>query len=95
MSDLPPPPPPMPPPSTPGYVKVGPWPRFLARFIDFLVLLIPNFIFSAILGAGAYGFGASIGAILIYQILSIALYMGYYVFLETSRGRPSARWHSA
>lgn len=95
MSDLPPPPPP-PPPSDPvpgaaasQLVPVGPWPRFAARIIDGLVLLIPNAILAAVLTddtAASFG-GVGTGEDFVYLLASTVLGFAYAVWLEASRGQ--------
>jgi uncharacterized RDD family membrane protein YckC len=98
VSDLPPPPPPPPPGSQPpqpggygqGYgpqqQKAGPWIRFLGRFIDGLVLLIPSAIIAAIVGGGVTDFGTD-GSAVLAGILTTLLGMAYFVWLESTRGQ--------
>jgi len=102
MSSQPPPPPPPPPPPGPPpgpqpgspygpaqLEPIGPWPRFGARIIDNLVLLVPNFILAALLTDEPTGFGGGIGAgeDVLYLLLSTALTYAYAVWLESSRGQ--------
>lgn len=96
MSDFPPPPPPpgpTPPPPPPGGAPqglqpVGPWPRFGARLIDWLVLLIPQLIIGAVIGGGSSTIGvASGGRAWFAGVIGTLLTFGYFVFLETSRGQ--------
>jgi uncharacterized RDD family membrane protein YckC len=100
MSDLPPPPPPPPPPGPPPgelggapvagqLVPVGPWRRFVSRFIDGLVLLIPNLVLAAVLTDGSSAGLAGIGSDddFVYLLLSTALSFAYAVWLEASRGQ--------
>lgn len=97
MSDLPPPPPgsqppppPPPPPGggQPGLEPIGPWPRFGAKLIDFLVLLIPVFIISAIVGGSGTGaLNATSGRAILSTIITTALTFAYFVYLESTRGQ--------
>ena len=95
MSDLPPPPPPPPPssppppPAGPALESVGPWPRFGARFIDGLVLFVPNLLIAlAISGnsassiSGAGGFDN-----VVVGIITTFLGFAYAVWLESTRGQ--------
>lgn len=94
MSDLPPPPggtpPPPPPPggAQPGLEPVGTWPRFGAKIIDYLVLLIPIFIISLIVGGDGTGAVSAIGGrqILASMITTLLIY-AYFVYLESTRGQ--------
>jgi len=69
-------------------VPVGPWPRFGARFIDGLVLFVPNLVLAALLTDGGRGFGgvAAEGSFL-YLLVTTFLGFGYAVWLESSRGQ--------
>ena len=96
------PPPPPPPPPTGGFTPPAPAPgayagqtqaatygvRLGARFIDALILLIPGFIISLVIGGGAssvmsasFGFRAWLSG-----VISAALYIAYYGYLESERG---------
>lgn len=93
MSDVPPPPPPpsdhVPNPAAGQLVPVGPWPRFAARIIDGLVLLIPNAILAAVLTddtATTFG-GVGTGEDFAYLLATTALGFAYAVWLEASRGQ--------
>jgi uncharacterized RDD family membrane protein YckC len=96
-----PPPPPPPPPPAPGYQPAGSMAgqtadlgiRIGARLIDAVILMIVQFaiIVPIIIGAmfsdvSGFGFGWSIGT-LVMQILVAVLYIGYFAFLESSRGQ--------
>jgi uncharacterized RDD family membrane protein YckC len=84
-----------PPPATP----TGPQPgglldRFLARLIDgILIAIVQGILVSAIIvgaimdsSGGFYG-GASYGASVVSGIVSAALYIGYFAYMESSRGQ--------
>lgn len=70
--------------------------RFLARLIDFIILAVVNFVvvvtivMGAVLSAGTggmgFGFGFS-GWGLVSSVISAAIYIGYFAFLESSRGQ--------
>jgi uncharacterized RDD family membrane protein YckC len=67
---------------------VGPWPRFGARFIDGLVLFIPTIIIAGIVGAGTSPMGGGAdGAGLLAGVITTVITLGYYVWLESSRGQ--------
>lgn len=100
MTDNPPPPPPPganpppPPPPPPGggqpagLQPVGAWPRFGAKVIDGLVLLIPSFIISAVIGGGGpAGVGAAGGAAMVAGLITTLLTYAYFVYLESTRGQ--------
>ncbi len=99
MSDYPPPPPPpgsTPPPppppppggAQPGLQPVGAWPRFGAKVIDYLVLVIPVLIISVIIGGNSSGaFGASGGREIIAGVITTLLTYGYFVYMESTRGQ--------
>jgi uncharacterized RDD family membrane protein YckC len=70
----------------PQFQKVGPWMRLLARIIDGLVLLIPNLIISAAVGGGTTVFQAGTRA-WIASVISTALTLAYFVWLESSKGQ--------
>jgi uncharacterized RDD family membrane protein YckC len=86
-----PPPPPPPPPAggaQPGLEPVGPWPRFGAKVIDYLVLLIPFFIISAVIGGDGTGpVGATDGREILAGIVTTVLGYAYFVYLESTRGQ--------
>lgn len=83
---MPPPPPPGPP--SGGLQSVGPWPRFGARIIDWLVLLIPNLIIGAIIGGGGTPVGmAGGGRAWFAGVIGTLIGFGYFVYLESSRGQ--------
>lgn len=96
MSDLPPPPPggspppPPPPPGggQPGLEPVGTWPRFGAKVIDYLVLLIPIFIISLVVGGDGTGaVSATGGRQILASMITTLLAYGYFVYLESTRGQ--------
>ena len=99
MSDLPPPPPPPPPgsgqpqpPSSGGYPAgpdpVGAWPRLGARIIDWLVLLIPGILVTAVIGGGTAPFtGEASAATFAAGILMTGVEFAYFVWLESTRGQ--------
>lgn len=71
-----------------GLQPVGPWPRFGARIIDFLVLLIPQFIIGAVVGGGSSTVGvASSGRAWFAGVIGTLLTYGYFVYLESTRGQ--------
>ena len=69
--------------------------RFFARLIDFVVLFIVNIvvvttvILGALLGANGGGFfgGGGFVANAVGAVVSAAIYIGYFAFLESSRGQ--------
>lgn len=71
--------------------------RFLARLIDFVLLGIVNVILvsvvivGAIMGASSGGLGMSTGssfaAGVVQSVLTAAIYLGYFAYLESSRGQ--------
>lgn len=70
--------------------------RFLARLIDGVLLMVVNgVIVSAIIvgavmgesGAFVYGTGAGYAASAVSAVLSAAIYLGYFAFMESSRGQ--------
>lgn len=84
-----------------GYPQGGEQPgplmdRFLARLIDHVLLAIVSsvivfaVIVTLIFGGGAGGFGtggSNFGADLVGSLLSVALYLAYFGYLESSRGQ--------
>ena len=101
MSDIPPPPPPPPPgqqppppPPSGGYQAgpqpVGPWPRFGARFIDALVLLVPSFVIVLLVGGGGSGTPfsgeADISGV-VAGVVATLVEFAYFVWLEATRGQ--------
>lgn len=92
-----------PPPPGPGYgaaPQAGTRPgelldRFLARLIDGILLAVVNgiivtaIIVGAVMGQSANGFGvaSSVLAGIVSAIITTAIYMGYFVYLESSRGQ--------
>lgn len=95
MSYQPPPPPTDPYAAGPTGTKPGELlDRFVARLIDMILLAVVNAIIVSVIVAGAImggsgGFGVAsswaIGAVA--AVLSSALYLGYFTFLESSRGQ--------
>ncbi len=69
--------------------------RFLARLIDMVLLFVVNLvilvpIIIGILGinaAGSFGMGGSFAAGAVSAVLSTVIYLGYYGFMESSRGQ--------
>ena len=69
--------------------------RFLARLIDYVLLIVVNIvlvgaiIIGAILGMATGGFGGGGGFVgnTVSAILGAAIYLGYFAFLESSRGQ--------
>lgn len=71
--------------------------RFLARLVDYVLLMVVNVILvstlvvGAILGAstGAFGFGGGgdFVAGLVAAVLGAAIQLGYFAFMESSRGQ--------
>lgn len=71
--------------------------RFLARLIDFVLLAVVNAILvSALLvgtlmgasaGVGGFGGGMSFGAGAVYALVTTAITLGYFAYLESSRGQ--------
>lgn len=90
MSDLPPPPPPPPSPggAPGGLVPVGTWPRFGARFIDFVVLLIPSLLISLVVGGTGNTFTGEVGfRSFLAGIVSTFVTFLYFAYLESTRGQ--------
>ena len=98
----PPPPPPPPPPGPHGGPPPPPGPpgvprpaelldRFLARLIDGIGFAVVYVVLLAVFGAIFYsGFSNSVAEILIVtllvQVVSVAVYLGYYGYLESTQG---------
>ena len=70
--------------------------RFLARFIDMILVGIVNAIITAVLvvgifglNGGGYGFstGASFAASAVTAVISAVLYLGYFTLLESRNGQ--------
>ena len=67
---------------------MGPWPRLGARIIDGLVLLIPSFIVSAIVGGSATpGATETDAGAVVATLLTTLIGFAYYVWLESTRGQ--------
>ncbi|MEZ5092692.1 RDD family protein [Nocardioides sp.] len=90
--------PPPPPPPAPGVPRPGELlDRFLARLIDGVLLAVVNgIIVSALIvgvlmgtsvGFGGYGTGASYAAGLVSAVLTTVIYLGYFGYMESSRGQ--------
>jgi uncharacterized RDD family membrane protein YckC len=71
-------------------------PRFLARLIDYVILLVVNVVIVAVVVIGAImgdtagfgGFGATnFAAGAVSAVLGAILYVGYFSFMESSRGQ--------
>ncbi len=92
----------MPPPPDSGYITPpsGPRPaelldRFLARLIDGVLLVVVNgiivtaIIIGGIMGSSAsvIGTGGSYAAVLVSSLVSAAIYVGYFAFMEATQGR--------
>lgn len=62
--------------------------RFGARFVDGLVLLIPNLIVSLVVGGSGAAFtgGASLGRAWIAGVVTTLITFGYFVWLEMNQG---------
>lgn len=97
MSDLPPPPgspPPPPPPPPPGSNQpvlqpIGTWPRFGAKIIDIMVLLVPIFGITWLIAGGAQAgtIQSTDGSVVLANILTTLLTYAYFVYLESTRGQ--------
>ena len=66
--------------------------RFLARLIDFVILIVPTGILYAVLSAiFLNGFTYSVGEYLLfylfYSIITVAIQLGYFAYFESSRGQ--------
>lgn len=67
--------------------KLGPWPRFGARFIDGLVLFIPILIVTVpIAGGFAIGSSGGGGKQFIASTLAVLLAYAYFVVMESNSG---------
>ena len=88
------------PPPAPGLPRPGElMDRFLARLVDFVLLAIVNgvvvstILVGAIMGqrsgfGGGFGFGAvDYAATAVSALLSSAIYLGYFAFMESTRGQ--------
>lgn len=73
-------PPPAPGPGQPASAGI----RFGARIVDGLLLAVPFWIVLGVLGVGV---ADSVGESLLFGILGSAVYVGYFVYLESSRGQ--------
>jgi uncharacterized RDD family membrane protein YckC len=98
MSEQPPPPPPgqapppwyEPPPSFPTAGRPGDLgARFVAKLIDGLLVALALSVVSAVLGLAAFGMGmrSGYGTDLLSTLTSTAVVVGYYAFLESTRGQ--------
>ncbi|GAA4691550.1 RDD family protein [Nocardioides nanhaiensis] len=80
-------------PPTPGAgAPAGLLERFVARFLDGLILGVAYFVVSLVIGAILpFGRFLSTGELFIYNLvlvpLSVALSLGYYAYLESTQGR--------
>lgn len=73
--------------SMPSPEKVGPWPRFGARFVDGLLLFIPVMIVTVPFAGGfAIGTDNAGGKQFVGTTLGVLLSYAYFVFMESSRG---------
>ncbi len=64
------------------------WPRFGAKLIDWLVLVIPVFFISAVVGGNGSGaLNATGGREVVAGIISTLVTYGYFVWMETARGQ--------
>lgn len=73
------------------------WPRFFARAIDFILLAVVNafivgfIIVGAVMGSTAtgagFGVGSNFAASAVSSILSAAIALGYFSFMESSTGQ--------
>lgn len=68
--------------------KAGPGKRFLARFIDGIILLIPSILVTLPFGGFAMGTGGGddAGKAFVGGVVATLLSFGYFVFLESSQG---------
>ena len=87
----------------PGYgapqPRTGPRPgelldRFIARFIDLVIVGVANAIVTAVLIVGIlglnntmFGFGSSIAAGAVSAVITTAIYLGYFGFMESNQGK--------
>ena len=63
--------------------------RFVAKLIDVVLVAVTVSIISAILGLAAFGMGmrSSWGASAVGTLITTAIALGYYAFMESSRGQ--------
>jgi uncharacterized RDD family membrane protein YckC len=70
--------------------------RFLARLIDFVILIVVGLIINSVIiaaifstgGASGLGYGGSIGAYsVVSSILLAVIYLGYFTFMESNQGK--------
>src|SRR4051794_36786898 len=68
--------------------------RFIARFVDLVIVGIANAIITAVLivglfsmNAGSFGFGGSFAAGAISAVITTAIYLGYFGLMESSQGK--------
>jgi uncharacterized RDD family membrane protein YckC len=68
--------------------------RFIARFIDLVIVGVANAIVTAVLvvglfglNGGSFGFGGSFAAGAISAVITTAIYLGYFGFMESSQGK--------
>lgn len=99
MSEQPPPPPPpgqTPPPyhePPPAHSAAGQpgdlATRFVAKLIDGVVVAVALSVISAVLGSAAFGVGmrSGFGTSLLSTLTSTAIVVGYYAFMESTRGQ--------
>jgi uncharacterized RDD family membrane protein YckC len=61
----------------------------LARFVDNLVLLVPNVLLAAVFAddASSAGIGVAVGGSVVYLVATTLVAYGYAVWLEASRGQ--------
>lgn len=89
--ETPPPPPPPPPPGAgqPGLEPIGTWPRFGAKIIDILILLVPIFGITWIIAddARAGTLQSTDGRVVLANIVTTLLTYAYFVYLESTRGQ--------
>jgi uncharacterized RDD family membrane protein YckC len=73
--------------SLPPTNKAGPWPRFGARFVDGLVLLIPVLVVTVPI-AGGFQIGTTNNGAdqFVGSALGVLLSYGYFVIMEAARG---------
>ncbi len=90
--------PPPPPGGAPGGARPGELvDRFVARLIDHILIAVVNAIITAVLivgifglsSAGGFGYstGASLAAGAVSAIITVALSLGYFGFMDTTQGR--------
>jgi uncharacterized RDD family membrane protein YckC len=102
----PPPPPPAAGPGPGGYGAAPPSPpvgarpaelldRFLARLIDFVMLIVVVVLINAVLlvgafglnGGGGYGMGGSFAYGAISAVITTVIYLGYFGYMESNQGK--------